>query len=148
METKYQYHVQLWGGFYNPEFAAIHGEKEGDYLFDSFEEREAYINKLKAIESELDAKYLMVKKTEGYNCNIRTIIHRVTKFKGKEYYTTRDLGINYLYEDAIYMLENKWYPGHNDYPLGDNFDYSREDYECKEWITGAFQYGLDKETIF
>ena len=42
-------------------------------------------------------------------------------------------------------MENNWYPGFNDYPLGENFDYNENKVTViQEWITGSF---LVKEKI-
>ena len=36
-------------------------------------------------------------------------------------------------------MENKWYVGFNDYPMGGDFDYDNEEFEViQEWISGAF----------
>lgn len=138
---KYQYHVLTWGGFYNDEYKKIHGLSSGDFLFDTKEEREVFINQRKELEAYLDARYCVFYKTEGYFCNVRTVLHRITKFKGKEYYTYKDLGINYPFDVAKYTLENKWYLGFNDYPLGDDFNYDTHKIETVEWITGAILAG-------
>lgn len=62
-ELKYQYHVQLWGGFYNNKHQVIHGEKEGDYFFDTSDERQQYISKLEVISEKLNSR----NKTEHFN---------------------------------------------------------------------------------
>ena len=64
-------------------------------------------------------------------------MHRVIKYEGKEYYSKYELSPNYPYDAAKYHLENKWYPGFNDYPLGEDFDYENVE-TVQEWITGAF----------
>lgn len=133
---KYKYHLLTWGGFYNTYHK--HDFKAGDYLFNTLEEREAYIKLLEKTSKDLNAQVLMTSLSEGYTCNVRTVCHRVSEYKGQEYYTTWDLGINYSFNTAKFIMEDKWYPGFNDYPLGEDFDY--EDLEFKvlsEWITGA-----------
>jgi len=136
---KYQYHVLTWGGFYNDEYKAIHGLEEGDFFFDSKGERDKFIRERKAIEKDLQAHFLMIHKTEGYNCHIRTICHRIVEIEGKQYYSTYDLGINYPFSSAVYMMNHKWYIGCNDYPLGEDFDYDSVEVKyIKEWVTGAF----------
>ena len=139
-ELKYQYHIQLWGGFYNDNHKKKHGFEPGDYLFDTKEQREKYLNNLETISEKLNAKMLAYTKTEGFNCDTRTVLHRVTEFEDKIYYTERDLGINYPYDSAKYMIEWKWTPGCNDYPLGEDFEYDerQNEYNVHEWITGAF----------
>ena len=139
-KPKYEYHLQTWGGFYNEEFQKIHGFKEGNYDFNSLEDRTNYLNKLHLAENQLNARMLATVLSEGYTCNEICILHRVTEFEGKEYYTTRELSVNASYDGAKYMLEWKWTPGCNDYPLGEDFDYDgRTDWKIiQEWITGAF----------
>lgn len=134
---KYQYHLKTWGGFYNDQWKEIHGKEEGDFIFDTLEERQNYIDELRAIEKSLNAQSLVLDLSEGYNCHIRTVIHRVIEFKGKEYYTNRDLGVNFPYSAAKYIMDYKWTPGFNDYPLGEKFDYSKVAIKS-EWVTGAF----------
>ena len=137
-KPRYQYHVLTWGGFYNKEYKDIHGFEEGDYVFESEKEREDFIKNRELVADKLNARYLMISCSEGYCCNIRTTLHRIVRHKGVDYYTTRDMGINYPFKVAKSFLENKWYPGFNDYPLGEDFDYSKVSV-IKEWITGADQ---------
>ena len=138
---KYQYHVLTWGGFYNTEHKAIHQLEPGDYLFDTQEARDAFIAERRALETKLDAECLMVSLSEGFHCDVRTVLHRVSEYKGKRAYTTYDLGINYNLSTAAYHLQNKWYPGFNDYPFGDDdgiYDKGNPDFKIlDEWITGA-----------
>ena len=137
MVPKYEYHVFTWGGFYNDEHKAKHKREPGDYWFDTVEEREAYIKELESISKQLNAQVLMINRTEGFDCRTRTVAHRVSEYKGIRAYTTRDLGINYEFSAAKYMMENNWYPGFNDYPFGD-IDYTSEEFKVVgEWITGA-----------
>jgi hypothetical protein len=135
---KYQYHALTWGGFYNTEYKSIHGLEEGDFLFDKKEDRDAFINNRKEIKKQLSAQFLLFHLTEGFCCDTRTIVHRVIEFEGVNYYSQRDLGISYPFSSARYYLENKWYPGFNDCPLGEDFDYDKVK-TVKEWITGAWQ---------
>jgi|TARA_Y100000310_G_C20369064_1_gene662649 hypothetical protein len=138
-DLKYEYLLFTWGGFYNKEHSKIHKEKAGYQFYDSKEERDAYVLKLKKIEQDLGAKHLMISKYEGYNVRIETVLHRVIKFRDKEYYSNYSLALAYPYDLAKGHLENKWYPGFNDYPLGEKFDYENNDIEIvQEWITGAF----------
>lgn len=140
-KPKYEYHVLIWGGFFNDEYAKIHNIKEGDYWFNNESERDKFIRELKLIETKLSAKHLMISKSEGYHCRTRTELHRIIKFKNKEYYSKYDMGVNYPYDAAMYHLEWKWYPGFNDYPLGEDFDYNTNEIKViQEWITGAFDF--------
>jgi hypothetical protein len=137
---KYEYHLFVWGGFFNEEHLNKHCVQPGDYWFDTKEEREAFLNNLKKLEARLNAKHLCSKMTEGYCCRIRTVLHRVVEWEGQTYYSQNDLGINFPFDTAKYILEWKWYPGFNDYPLGEDFDYDNNNVKIvKEWITGAEQ---------
>jgi len=137
-QPKYQYHVQTWGGFYNKEYKDIHGLEDGDFIFDTNKERDNFMKERRLIEEELDARYLVFSCTEGYCCDIRTVLHRVIRYKGATYYSNYDIGINYPFDDAKFFMQYKWCAGFNDYPLGEDFDYSKVKV-VKEWITGAHQ---------
>lgn len=39
IEPKYEYHLHTWGGFYNKEYSEIHKKPNGDFWFESYEER-------------------------------------------------------------------------------------------------------------
>lgn len=140
MIPKYRYHVKTWGGFYNDEYRAIHGLEEGDFLFDTEEGRDKFISHLKEIEDRLDARSLVTHTTEGYHCDVHTTCHRICEWEGVEYYTTYNLGVNYDKASADFWMDNKWYPGFNDYPLGRDFEhYDSKGFKVKaEWVTGAF----------
>lgn len=142
IKKKYQFHVLTWGGFYNEGYQIIHGQVPGDRVFDTKEEREAYISSLKVIEEKMNARVLMVHCSDGFDCYTRTVLHRVSEFRGESIYSEYDLGVNFPYDTAQYHLENKWYPGHNDYPFGEDFDYDNKEFKIvSEWITGAFTQG-------
>lgn len=136
----YQYHALTWGGFYNKEYKSIHGLDSGDFIFKTESERDKFIKERKSIESKLGAHSLVFSLSEGFCCDIRTVLHRVVNIDGKDYYSSYDMGINYPFSVASYHLENKWYTGFNDYPLGEDFDYENAKIKkVKEWITGAWQ---------
>ena len=136
---KYEYLLKTWGGFYNKEYQDKHKEVGGYNYFETADERSKYLVKLRNIERRLNAKYLVVEQSEGYNTREITTLHRVVKFDGREYYTNYKIAPNYSYRSAKYHLENKWYLGFNDYPLGEDFDYENNDVKIlQEWITGAF----------
>ncbi|KAA5532791.1 hypothetical protein [Paenimyroides baculatum] len=158
---KYQYHVKVWGGFFNSDLKKEHNYESGDYIFDTKEERHAFLNNLIEIEKQLKVipffssegaedllnkvkrtgtnTTFMYNLTEGFNCDVATVLHRITEFNGEQVYTTLDMGINYPYKAAKKHLQKQWYPGFNDYPFGDNFDYGFNDVKTvSEWITGAF----------
>lgn len=138
MGMKYEYLLYTWGGFYNEYNKGIHKEQEGYHYFDTEEERSKYIHKLKAIEKDTNALYLMTHLAEGYYVRTIPMLHRVIRYKGKEYYSydTRLPGTPYY--AMKYNLENKWYPGCNDYPLGEDFEHYDDVETVQEWITGAF----------
>lgn len=138
LSMKYLYHLHTWGGFYNSEHAEKHGEKEGDFYFSTSEERARYLKGLQKTERKLGAHYLMHTFSEGYCWDVRTKLHRVVEYNGKRYYSERDMGVNFPYDRAKYHLENKWTPGFNSYPLGENFTDYVNLTTVQEWITGAF----------
>lgn len=137
-QPKYEYHVRTWGGFYNEEYQSVHKKESGDFWFDTIEARRAYIDELRQIEQTMNARHLALTTTEGFCCRIRTVCHRVIEFDGKQYYTTSDLGVNCSFSVAEYWMSDKWYPGFNDEPLGEDFDYTKVKVVA-EWITGAHQ---------
>ena len=136
-EKKYQYHVLTWGGFYNHEYKNIHGLDKGDFFFDTKEERDEFIRGRFYIAEDLNAGVLCFSQSEGFCCDTRTVLHRITEIEGKQYYSTRDMGINYPYSAAHFFMENKWQPGFNDYPIGEDYDYTDAKI-IQQWITGAF----------
>jgi hypothetical protein len=141
-EMKYEYLLHTWGGFYNKEHQ--HSEESGYHYFDTEKERDDYLKKLKALEEKLNARHLVATLSEGYNTRTKTILHRVVKWDGKEYYSNYEMSPNYPYDVAKYHLENKWYLGFNDYPIGEDFDYDNNEVETiQEWITGAFDITYD-----
>lgn len=136
---KYEYMLKVWGGFFNKEYRDQHNIEEGYYYFDKCEDRSVFIKKLEDIEKNLKAHYLMVDCREGYNLRTDTVLHRVINYQGKDYHSSRNLGRGYPFYAAETFLENNWYLGFNDYPLGEDFDYSSEDIEVvSEWIDGSF----------
>lgn len=139
--NKYEYHVLVWGGFFNDEYKKIHEKEPGNYWFNTRRERDRFIKNLKAIKTKLNTGPLAVSESEGYNCRIITKLHRVIRFKNKDYYSEYEMGINYPYDAAMYHMKWKWYPGFNDYPLGEEFDYEANKIEViQEWVTGAFSF--------
>ena len=137
-EPKYEYHLYTWGGFYNEEYFKIHQKPQGDFWFDTYEERQQFIDELRAIEDKLNARHLSMTLSEGYCCRTSTILHRVVEWEGKRYYSKCDMGINYPFSAAKHCLEYKWTCGFNDYPLGEDFDYdTNKPKVIQEWITGA-----------
>lgn len=141
----YAFHLKTWGGFYNKEYQKIHGYKEGEYRFYTEEERTDYINTLKETADRLNARVLICDTTEGFACNTRIVLHRVIKYKKEFYYSRLDIGVISSYESAVHQLHFKWLLGVNDFPLGENFNYTfRHNNEdsiqlIEEWITGAFK---------
>ena len=142
---KYEYMLHTWGGFYNKEFKRVHKYEPGYFYFDSKKERDEYLSKLKKVEESLNARSLAVDVEEGYHLRDGEIVaHRVCKYNGEARHTTRSFPPGYPYAIAVYHIENKWYPGFNDYPFGEDFDYERNKVTIiQEWITGSFN--LDDE---
>lgn len=141
---KYQYFLHTWGGFYNTWHQEKHGYKEGEFLFDTSAERQQYMEELEAVSEVLNAHMLATSTSEGFACDVRTVLHRVVEWEGKQYYSQRDMGPNYPLDTAMYFIEYNWYPGFNDYPLGEDFDYEAHEVKVlKEWITGAFTFERD-----
>lgn len=136
MKLKYEYLLKTWGGFYqlpkNP-------FKPGDYYFDSEEERRKYIEKLELKNTELEYSGMVLYKEEGYNVRHFPTLHRISSHKGELKHTTWEHFQNITAHTAEYSIENKWYPGHNDYPFGEDFDYDSPDFKIEEeWIEGKF----------
>jgi hypothetical protein len=137
-DLKYEYHLFTWGGFYNEGYLKIHKKPQGDFWFNTEKDRNKFLDELKDIEIELNARCLAFTVSEGYCCRINTVLHRVIEFNRERFYSSCDMGINYEFSAAKYHLEWKWTPGFNDYPLGGDFDYSKVKI-IQEWITGANQ---------
>jgi len=135
---KYEYHVLTWGGFYNKEHKDIHGLEGGDYVFSTEKEREDFIDYRRNVSKALNAHSLCFTKTEGFCCHTRTVLHRVVQYKGERYYSSYDVGVNYSISSAKFLMEYKWTPGFNDYPLGEDFEHYDKVKVVGEWITGAF----------
>jgi hypothetical protein len=137
-QPKYEYYLVTWGGFYNDEHKSKHGLEEGNFWFDTAGERQSFIDARRKIEEELNATVLMIDEKEGYSTREKTTLHRVCRFKGKEAYTEYYLGYCNSISVVQFMFEYKWYPGFNDYPFGEDFDYEAQDFEIvQEWSTGA-----------
>lgn len=136
-DPKYLYYLLTWGGFYNEEHKKIHGHEPGDAYFSTYEERDRYIRELMKISDKLNAKELMIATSEGYYFGMTTL-HRISKYKDRIVHTMKEMEINYSLISAEYHLDNKWYPGFNDYPFGEDFNYDDNDFKVlQEWITGA-----------
>lgn len=144
-KLKYEYYLYTWGGFYNQQYKDIHQEEPKAKWFNTLEKRSEYINKLKKIEEELQAKHLCIITCEGYFTRTPVILHRVSKYKNKIVKTTNELWPDTSYDGAKYILQWKWYPGCNDYPFGEDFDYeNNKKFEIiQEWIEGCFDLKED-----
>lgn len=55
--------------------------------FSTAAERQQFIDELKEIEENLNARHLEMTLSEGYFCRIPTILHRVVEWEGKQYYS-------------------------------------------------------------
>lgn len=138
-DIKYEYFVHTWGGFYNEHNKEVHKQEEGSKWFNTKEERDKYIDNLYKLCDSLNTPDACLAKVvaEGYNTRELPTCHRVVEYEGKEYYTKYDWEWSASYSNLRYWMEYKWYPGFNDYPLGEDFDYSKVKV-VQEWITGAF----------
>jgi hypothetical protein len=137
---KYEYLLHTWGGFYNDQFQKLHKHNPGYYFFDTKEEREDYLGRLKEVEHRLGARRLMYSTYEGHHLRGGEIVaHRICRYKGKTSHTTREFPPGYLYDDIVDFMRHRWYPGFNDYPFGDDFDYCKNEVTVvQEWVTGSF----------
>lgn len=85
VELTYKYWLNTWGGFYNKENKDIHHFEEGEYIFNTKEEREEYIKKLQtvAVSSNKLDEYatLMIDCTEGYTLVNPLILHLIVEHK-------------------------------------------------------------------
>lgn len=133
----YEYYLLTWGGFYNEEYQIKHKEISGHHHFESDTDREKYVKKLRRIEKKLGARHLAINRHEGYTCREETVLHRVIEYSGIQFYSKCSMGVGYDYSTAAYHMEWKWYPGFNDYPLGESFNYNNVKI-ISEWITGHF----------
>lgn len=135
---KYQYYLKTWGGFYNDCYTKIHGYLPVEMYFNSLEEREDYLNNLKTIEKELGAKHLAYVEAEGYHISEPVVLNRISRYDNKDYYSSNKLTPGFELSTALYIMDWKWYPGCNDYPLGEEHDYEKNPVQIvKEWITGG-----------
>ncbi len=148
---KYKYTLHTWGGFYNDDVVG-HDFKEGGYSFNTKVERDTRVDILQKKAKELN-QIVCINKDEGYTTDQHTTLHRISSYKGKEVYTTCVIdSIYYPMDSALFYIGNSWYPGHNDYPFGDDFDYTNfeenPDFIVKaEWITGAFRHINNDEFV-
>lgn len=139
-KPKYEYIVHTWGGFYNDQYKRIHHFEPGYKWFDNEFERDQYVSVLKSYEEKLNARHLMVVLDEGYHTHIKTILHRVVKYKGEFIYSEYDMGYAYPMDAAEYHMEYKWTPGFNDYAAIEDSDDEEQLKQVEiisEWITGA-----------
>lgn len=139
---KYLYRMYAWGGFFNEEHKSIHQFADGEYIFNTKEARQKQIDAMEKCSKEMNAHVLCIALTEGFHVHDFVTFHRVCEYKGKRVYTATKIETSpYEYSDAEYFIEWKWYPGFNDYPFGEDFDYEDPEFKVlQEWITGAFTF--------
>lgn len=132
----YLYRLQTWGGFYNKEYQKIHKQERLLKNYRTPEDRELELNLLKSLEKENGWKSLAHSMNEGFEpfLNQPIVLHRVTRFEGNNYYSTYEVDQAFAWsiETAFYHMKWKWYPGFNDYPMGEDFDYENNHYEVVE----------------
>lgn len=143
-ELKYRYALFTWGGFYNKQYQEKHGHVEGRKVFDTLEERQQYLTMLQGIELAMDARHLAYTLDEGFAIDTPVILHRVTKYEDKYYYSKNVIDTFSTFTDefggASYIMNWKWIPGFNDEPIGDSDEVDYSNHEIiQEWITGAFK---------
>lgn len=132
---KYEYYLKTWVGFYKEKLKEVYGNEAGDFWFDSDVERQKFINDLRKIEKELDWGYMATRLSQGYCCRTKTILHRVVELGEKRYYFTKDLGYNYPFSVARYVLEEEW--GIDELEIPET-DFTNSNVKViQEWITGA-----------
>jgi len=102
-EDKYEYMLNVWGGFFNDEFSKKHGKKEGYYFFDTMEELTIYLNELKSIKCN---GVLMSNIEEGTLVRYKTIAKMKMKYNDKIYDYEYDFGYAYPIHSAYYMFED------------------------------------------
>ena len=77
---KYKYRLITWGGFFNEEYKKLHHLSEGQYIFDTKQERDDFEALLKAYEKKYPkARVLMIEKEEGYHVDESPAIHFILK---------------------------------------------------------------------
>ncbi len=143
-KPKYEYVLRTWGGFYN---FYQHGYTPGTFYFESWGDRERYIEELNIAKREVAAhgsdfekatNCIVMVLAEGYHLRSMVTLHRIVRYQEEEYYTVCEMFEGCSFEQANYHIKHKWYPGHNDYPFGEDFNYEKVTI-VSEWITGAFE---------
>lgn len=140
---EYEYMLYTWGGFYSPEHQKKHGESDGYHYFSLKEKRDKYLLHLQSLEKALNANHLIYITGEGYHVREKVILHRVLRFRVDTIHTETEMPPGTTYAAAKFIMSNKWYPGHNDYPFGEDANYDEVEI-IQEWITGAFDYDEDE----
>ena len=137
----YEYLIHTWGGFYNSHNKQKHGFEEGTRYFTSKEGRQTYLDRLEEEKDKLKTPdaCLVYQLAEGFHVRNLPCCHRIVEWEGKQYYSYRQWNYPTSTSSLKYYMENKWYVGFNDYPLGDDFDYENNEVKVvQEWVTGAF----------
>lgn len=106
MNTKYEYLLHTWGGFYNEEHKIKHNCSPGYFWFDSAKARQDYLSVLQKLENDLNAHYLAFTLAEGTNTRTKTVATMDFVFAGKEYHYEYCFGYAYPEESACYMFED------------------------------------------
>lgn len=101
---KYQFLLHTWGGFYNEEYQKIHKETPGYQFFDSMDDLQKELNRLRKIEKELNARCLAMNIYEGWDVHLKTIAELEFKYKDKIYSIEYDFGYGYPEESAMWMF--------------------------------------------
>jgi hypothetical protein len=117
MKAKYEYLLCVWGGFWNPWNKAIHNEPETPYRwFDTKEERDAELDRLRRIAKELGTLDACIANrcSEGYLTRYQHVVYALVKDGDSIIETENNLGYGFfsdeeMYErDYGYWLDEKW----------------------------------------
>ncbi len=135
----YEYMLHTWGGFYNQEAKALHGEESGCQFFATAEARQQELDRLLLLETEYKQKGLPFiclahSFAEGDEVRLHTIVRGIATYECKEYPLEYDFGSGYDVESADYcfsdgnyscdcsladMIQEQCDPSFLDLPCGD-----------------------------
>ena len=102
--AKYEYLLHVWGGFFNEENIAKHGQLPGYYWFDTHETREKKLRELLELSNKFNAKELAREFHEGFDARLRTVASMVLSHNGHDYPFSYDFGYGYPDHSAVFMF--------------------------------------------
>jgi hypothetical protein len=103
---KYEYLLQVWGGFYNEQNKSKHGLDPGYFWFNTEEDRQEYLDNLKEISKKYNAMYLATRLCEGKYVRYKTVATMTLVYQEKQYQYKYDFGFAYLVDSAIFMWKD------------------------------------------